>query len=146
MFWWIFIPLFPKKNDQNHPNQEPRALNRVFLACLKALTSIFWLVKRVSTFYRPAESEETDILKPGFDGFSPHFSQRKWPESPTTGAPCLKVHRHSLFEGPDISLLASEASLLLLLTGKVRRSRHFKAMFWWNFITFSKESDQNHPN
>jgi hypothetical protein len=32
------------------------------------------------------------------------------------------------------------------LTGKVRRSRHFKAMFWWNFITFSKESDQNHPN
>jgi hypothetical protein len=72
-----FHPTFSKENDQNRPQQEPRALNPIAIPYLKALTSIFWLLNRVSTFYRPAESEETDILKPGFDGFSPHFFQRK---------------------------------------------------------------------
>jgi hypothetical protein len=58
-----------KENDQNHPNQEPRALNPIAIAYLKVLTSIFWRVKRVFNFYRPAKSEEAEILKPGFDEF-----------------------------------------------------------------------------
>ena len=57
-----FSPHFSKENDLNHPNQEPRALNPIAIACLKALTSISWLLKRVSYFYRPAESEKTDII------------------------------------------------------------------------------------
>ena len=72
-----FHPTFFKENDQNRPQQVPRALNPIAIPYLKVLTSIFWLLKRVSYFYRPAESEETDILKPGFDGISPHFFQRK---------------------------------------------------------------------
>jgi hypothetical protein len=57
-----FHPTFSKENDQNHSNQEPRALNPIAIACLKALTSIFWLLKRDSYLYRPAESEQTDII------------------------------------------------------------------------------------
>jgi hypothetical protein len=72
-----FHPSFTKENDQNHSNQESRALNPIAKAYSKARLSIFWLLKRVSYLYRPAESEKTDILKPGSDGVSPHFFQRK---------------------------------------------------------------------
>ena len=109
-----FHPTFSKENDQNRPKQEPRALNPIAKAYSKARLLIFWLMKRVSYLYRPAESEKTDILKPGFDGFSPLFFQRKWPESLQPGAPCLKSHRENLFEVPSINLLAAEASLLLV--------------------------------
>ena len=72
-----FHPTFSKENDLNRPNQDPRTLNPIAIAFLKALTSIFWLLKRVSYLYRPAESDKTDILKQGFDGVSSHFFQRK---------------------------------------------------------------------
>ena len=60
-FWWSFTPFF-QKNDQNHPNQDPRALNPNSKAFLKALTSILLLLKWVSYFYWLAESEKTDII------------------------------------------------------------------------------------
>jgi hypothetical protein len=47
------------------------------IAYLKTMTSIFWLLKRLSFFYRLAWSEKTEIILPRFDGVSPHFSQRK---------------------------------------------------------------------
>ena len=104
-----FHPTYSNKNDQKNPNQEPRALKPINIAYLKALTSVFWLLNRV--FYRSAESGH--YFLPGFDWFSSHFFKQKWPESPQRGAPCLKADQHSLFEGPDISLLAAEASLFL---------------------------------
>ena len=57
-----FHPTFSKENDQNHLNQEPRASNPIAIAYLNALISIFWLLKRVSYFYRPAQSEKTDTF------------------------------------------------------------------------------------
>jgi hypothetical protein len=71
-----FHPTFLKENDQNRPQQEPRALKFIAIAYLKALTSVFWLLNRVSNFYRPTESEETDILKPCFDGISSLFPKK----------------------------------------------------------------------
>jgi hypothetical protein len=69
-----FHPTFSNKNDQNHPNQEPRALKLINIGYSKALISIFWLLKRVSFLYRLVESEKTDIFTK-FDGeFSPSFS------------------------------------------------------------------------
>jgi hypothetical protein len=40
-----FHPTSSKHNDQNHLNREPRALNPIAIAYLKALISIFWLLK-----------------------------------------------------------------------------------------------------
>jgi hypothetical protein len=57
-----FHPTSSKQNDQNHLNREPRALNPIAIAYLKALISIFWLLTRVSYFYRLAESVKTDII------------------------------------------------------------------------------------
>ena len=57
-----FHPTYSNKNDQNHPNQEPRALKPIAIAHLKALISIFWLLKRVSYFYGPAESEKQTVF------------------------------------------------------------------------------------
>ena len=76
-----FHPTFSKENDQNHPYQEPRALNPIAIAYLKTMTSIFWLLMRLSFFYRLAWSEKTEIILPRFYWFLPHFFQRKWPES-----------------------------------------------------------------
>jgi hypothetical protein len=50
---------FFDKNDQNNPHPEPRSLNPLAIAVLKTLTSICWLLKRVSNYYRVAESEKT---------------------------------------------------------------------------------------
>ena len=57
-----FTPLFPKIKDLNRPHSEPRVLNLIAISYPEALTSNFCLLKRVSNFYRPAESEKTDIF------------------------------------------------------------------------------------
>ena len=56
-FRWIFTILF-QKNNQNRPHTDPRALNPMAIAYLKALLLIFWLLMRVSYVYGPAGSEK----------------------------------------------------------------------------------------
>jgi len=85
-----FHPTFPEENEQNHPNQEPRALKPIVIACLKALTSIFWLVKRVSNMYRPAESENTDIFCHVLMGFHPTFPEENDQNHPNQEPRALK--------------------------------------------------------
>jgi hypothetical protein len=94
------------KNDQNHPNQEPRALNPISIAYLKALTSIFCLLMRVSYFYRLAESEKKS--------FWLFFQNKMTRITHNRSHRALNPIAKSLLEGPDIRLLAAEASLLLL--------------------------------
>ena len=53
----FFAPSFSNKNDQNRPNQKPRAIKPISIAYSKALTSIFWLLKRVFIFiYRQSQT------------------------------------------------------------------------------------------
>ena len=77
-----FHPTFPKENDQNRPHTEPRALNLIAKAFLKALTSIFWLLKRVSHLYRPAESDKQTLFSQVLMDFHPTFSKENYQDHP----------------------------------------------------------------
>jgi hypothetical protein len=60
-------PVFFLKSDLSHPNPELRVLNLIAITHSEALTSIFWLLKRVFYFYRPAESEKGLFFTQSFD-------------------------------------------------------------------------------
>ena len=72
-----FHPTFSNKNDQNHPNQEPLALKPISIVYSKALTQIFWLLKRVYFYMnRTGRVRKNRYFLPGFDAFHPIFSNK----------------------------------------------------------------------
>ena len=79
--------------------------------------------------------------------FHPIFFQQKRQESLQPGAACLKAHQHSLFEGPDIILLAAEAVSFFLMNQQSQKKHIFFGHVLMDFHpTFSNKNYQNHPN
>ena len=125
-----FHPTFSNKNDQNHPNQKPRALKPINIAYLKALTPVFWLLKRVYFFYGPAESEKTHIFGHVLMDFHPTFSNKNDQNHPNREPRALKPISIAYSKAlTPVFWLLKRVYFYMNRTGRVRKNTHFFAWF-----------------